>query len=764
VRVSAVPDGWNRGEERWLASSCGQCPAACGIRVRVREGRALKIEGDPRHPVSQGGLGPKGQSGLQALYHPDRIRGPLRREGARGEGRWKPISWDDALAEIGERLRALRGNGEAHGLVVVDGEQRGILRDLWARFLRAYGSPNHVVQPHPSDGGKRLAMTYMCGSDEVPAFAWGATRYVFGFGSGLFESTCQTIHLMRTSGDKRRGLFGPRVKFVQASSRFSVTAAKADEWLPIAPGSHGALALGLAHVLVRDSLYDEDLVRDRTFGFEGWTDAEGRVQRGFRELLLEDYAPQKVAEITGVAPQTIERLALELSANTPATALGDGMASATTNGLGTAMAIHALNALLGNLERPGGALTQRPVPLAPWADFAPDEKAVGGGAKPRVDGARSASRPLAESCPEDLPAAILAARPYPVGALVFSRSNPILSSQNARLWQEALARVPLVVSCASLSDETTLWADFVLPEPSYLERWEVVEPAPSEGYALLVLRRPVVEPLHDTLHAGDAVLRLARAVGEPVSAALPWGDFRAATLERLAGDAAATGSTRRGATEILEPLERDGWWRNSDEPLERNIEPFATPSGRFEFFSQTIAARLSEHFPDEIQREAALVSRGVASRGDAVCLPHWEPPALAGDPARYTHVLVPHRGIEHLAGGSRHIPLLRELPTSGRDSWKERVELHPAHARELGVGDGDAVQVESPSGRARLCVRLSPGIRPGTVGLALGGGPWPPEPEHEGAADLLAPAADPLAGIAATLGTRVLVCKVKAVV
>jgi len=756
--VSVVPPGWMRGEERWIGTACGQCPAACGVRVRVREGRALKLEGDPAHPISQGGLGPKGQSGLQVLYHPDRIRSPLERDGERGAGRWKPISWQAAIDGIAARLRSLREAGEAQGLVVIDGEERGILRELWERFLAAYGSPNHVEHAHALDGGRRLAMAHMHGRAELPAFAWERTRYVLGIGAGLFESYCQTIHLMRVSSDKRRGVHGPRVKFVQASSRFSVTEAKADEWVPLAPGTHGALALGIAHVLVRDGLYDEDFVREHTFGFEDWTDAQGGAHRGYRDLVLSDYAPERVAELSEVPVETIERVARELGSNPPAIVLFGEEASTASNGAGTAMAIHALNALLGNLERPGGALVQRRVPLAPWPDLAPDETARAGFARPRIDGAGSPACALGTSCPDSVPAAILERTPYAVGALVFSRANPLLASPNAALWERALARVPLVVSTSSLPDETTLWADYVLPEPSYLERWEVVEPSPSTGRPLLAQRRPAVLPLHDTLHAGDVILRLARAIGSPLAEALPWTDFRAASLERLSGLAAAS------PVPDPEQLERDGWWIDEDQGFEQWDLAFATPSGRFEFYSQAIAARLDGLFPEPAAREAYLRSRGVAARGDELCLPHWEAPVLAGDPREYPHLLVPYHGIEHASGGSRHVPLLRELPTVGRVAWRERVELHPAHARELGVRDGDEVTARTPAGLRTMAVRVVAGTRPGTVGLPLGGGAWPPradDPRRGGVAGLLVPLVDPLVGTPAVLGTRVLIEKVE---
>lgn len=756
-------EGWIKGEEKWIPSVCGQCQAGCGIRVRVVEGRAVKIEGNPAFPLNRGGLGPKGQAGLQLLYHPDRVRGPMRRDGARGSGRWKPVSWEEAIREVGKALRELRQRGSPEGLVVADGLRRGMGREFWDRFLEAYGSPNHLDHVSTSEGGKVLAMAYMHGIPELPAYDWDRTRYVLGFGASLFESWCQTIHLTRASSYLRRGMPGQRVKFVQVSPRFSVTAMKADEWVPIKPATYGALALGLGHVLVRDALVDADFLRDRTFGFETWTDAAGIAHRGFKSLLMEDYAPAKVAGITGIPEPAIERLAHEMAENRPAVSLADGGAAAATNGLGTAMAIHALNALLGNLERPGGLLVQRSAPLAAWPAVTPDDIARKGRGAARVDGAGGPACLLGLGCVQAVPDAVLSGRPYPVQALFLQHSNPVFSKPDGRRWLEAIRKIPLVVSLSPIRDESGLWADWLLPEPTYLERWEPVEPVPGVGSPVLGLRQPAVAPQHDTMPAGDLLIRLAGEIGPGVTEAFPWKDAKAAALERLKGLLEAKGGSTEAAKmpDLTKGLQKDGGWWAPGYPYEQWEKAFPTPSGRFEFFSQGIAARLAAGLPEAKARDAALAAAGVATRGDDLCLPHWEPPRFAGSEAEYPLVLVAYRGIEYAEGGARHLPLLRELPMAGRTAWRDCCEIHPADAGRLGLKAGRTAWLESPAGRLLLTVRLVPGVRPGTVAVPLGHGPWPAPAQGEpaGAYGLIANLSDPLAGILALQGTRVRVRK-----
>lgn len=757
--VSPVPLGWNRGEERWVATTCGQCPAGCGIKVRVYEGHAVKIEGNPDHPVNGGGLGPKGQSGLQMLYHPDRIRGPLRRDGPRGSGRWTPITWNAAIGLLAAGLRELRDNGEPQGLVVIDGEPRGLVPRLWSRFLVAYGSPNHITHASTGDGASALARTYMQGATELPGYDWRNTEYLLGFGVSLFESWCQTIHMSRASSVMHRGRAGRRAKFVHVSPDFSVTAAKADEWIPIEPGTYGALALGLAHVFVRDNLYDAAFVRDHTFGFEAWRDKDGHTHRGFRDLVSANYPPQKVERITGIPAKTIERLAREMSAHRPAVALGDAAASNATNGLGTAMAIHALNGLVGSIERPGGVLTHRAVPPS-WNAVDADAVAQRGLAAERIDGQGTKACPLGSGAIQHVPDAVLSGRPYPVKALMLYRSNPVFSKPEGAKWRAAMAKIPLVVSCSPLPDESTLWADLILPDHTYLERWEVVEPAPSSGRPIVGFRQPVVRPHHDTLATGDVVIRLARALGAPVGDAFAWKDYREAVTDQV-GALASSMSAGKDAPDrdaLLTRMQLQGGWWKDEYAFERWQDAFDTPSRKFEFYSQSIASRLSALFPEKDALESHLASRGVSARGDDLCLPHWEPPHFAGAPEEFPFLLMPRRGINYADGGVRHLPWLRELPGAGLLAWDETIEVHPDDAQRLGVAEGDRVWVESPANTRRMRIHVRAGTRPGTVGLPLGHGPWPPKPDDSPAAGghgLLVALSDPLAGVHATQATRV---------
>ena len=757
-------ENWVRGQEKHVTSSCAQCEGGCAIQVRVVEGRAVKIEGHPDFPVNRGGIGPKGQAGLGTLYHPGRILTPLRRSGPKGSGLWTELSWEAAIEEVAARLSELRQSGRPEGLVVIDGESRGPMYELWSRFLEAYGSPNHVDHRATRDGGLSLALEAMQGHADLPAYDWDRVRYVLGFGSSLFESWCQSVHLMRRPTPDRSVAGIGRVKFTQVSPRHSITASKADEWIPIEPATYGALALGIAHVLIRDGLYDEDFVRDQTFGFETWSDGEGRKHKGFRDVARE-YSPEVVEGLTGVDARRIARLAHEFSRNRPAVAIADGTATAATNGYGAAMAIHALNALVGNLERPGGVFAPRRAPLAPWPEFEPDEVARRGLAQPRLDGAGGAQCPLGHSRIQELPGAVLDDKPYAAEAVLLYRSNPAYSKPEGQRWAEALRHVPLVVSFSPLHDESTYWADFVLPDHTYLERWELVEPAPSVAVAAIGLRQPVVEPLHATRPTGDVVIGLAKALGEPLAGAFDFLSWRSAGLAKLKGLVGAEGAAHpaESFSALGKVLAKHGGWWEADPTYEDWQSAFRTPSGRFEFFSRTIERRLADAFPVGDGLEQVPEGGGVLARGDALCLPRHEAPRYAGSAEEFPLVLLPYRPIHYAEGGARHLGILRELPGSSRlDGWKEWIELSPRDAKELDVADGEQVLVESPAGSRRLRARVDPGTRPGTAGLPLGLGVWPPDPEagQTGGWAIVANVSEPLTGILAIEGTRIRVRRI----
>lgn len=727
--------------ERTVVGICRLCAGGCGITARVIDGRAVKLDGNPLHPNNQGRLCPKGQAGLQVLYDPDRIKGPMRRVEDRG---WQQISWDEALGEIANALQVLRNSGHPERLVFLHDGKRGPTGELMARFCRAFGTPNDVRSPRHSADGTGLAHLLTQGWNDHAAYDWENTNYLLCFGGAFLEAWQPLVRQLRAYSRLRRGRPNVRAKIVQIESRASVTATKADEWLPINPGAEGALALGIAHVIVRDELYDEAFVAEHTFGFEDWTDEAGQAHMGFRTLVMrDDYVPERVAKVTGVAAHTVERIAREFAAARPAVAAGD--VSGYSNSLYSQWAIHALNALVGSIDVPGGVMRQMEPPLASWPQPTLDEIATQGLSQPRADGVGSAHFPLAESVPHALTQA-----PYPIEILFLYHTNPLYDDPPGLEWREALEGIPLVVSFSPYLDETSEYADLLLPDCTYLEKWFLEPLEPSLGYPAVGLGQPVVEPLYDTRNTADVLIELAKAMGGSFAAAMPWNDFVEALRERVQGlYQARIGMPSAEVMETFEEfwaeLQSRGVWYDQPYEFGRWERAFVTQSGKFEFASQILKERLE--------------TLGIPFE-DEDLLPCCQAPAFEGDETEYPFHLRTFKLVTYTERWGANIPWMQEIyGLHVQEKWDSWMELNPETAHELGIHDGDRVRVESPQGSIELRARLWPGIPPQVVSIPLGqghtaGGRWA---ENRGAnpSELIAPLTDRLSGELATQSTRV---------
>lgn len=694
--------------ESIVKTTCALCPSGCGLDVRVVDGRAVKVEGSAVHPLNQGVCCLRGQAALEVLYSPERLPHPRLQLGERGSGDWKEISWDEALTLVAGKLAELRQQNLSHTVAFVHGETRGQLRSTIERFMSAYGSPNVISQISLDEQAARLGMFLTQGINGLPVYDLNNANYVMTFGGNLLESSRNVIAHLAAAAFMRRGR-PQRGKLVAVHPRLSLTGVKADEWVPIRPGTYGALALGMANVIINSQLYDAAFVRDFTFGFDDFEDETGRKHVGFKNFVLEHYPLDRVAAITGVTTDVIARLAGEFASNRPAIAV---MATepgwlAGGNSLYTAMAIHALNALVGSIDQPGGVLVQRFPTMKEWPGTVDDEIAQSGLKHERLDGAGSDQLPLALAAYQNLPSRILADQPYPLNALFLYNANPVYDAPNGREFVKALLKVPFVVSFASTLDESAAHADLILPASTFMEVWgdDFLE---GTGYAGVSLRRPVVAPVHDTRDPGEVLIDLAARLGGPIAAALPFKSYKELIDHRLA------------ALDLdREKLEANGFW---SEMVYFNAEPGskawdnvvgrdrvnAPRDGRFDFFSRELFAALQ-------------------APTDEACLPHFEVPAalseVGNEAAEYPFLLVTQSLITQTRAWQGIVPTLQEcFGLQAHARWSSWVEINPLAAEAMGLHDDDLVWIESPIGRVQAPVRVFPGIWPNAVYLPPGQG------------------------------------------
>jgi anaerobic selenocysteine-containing dehydrogenase len=667
----------------------------------------------------------------------------MRRIGDRGSGQWEAIGWDEALSELAARLGEMRAGADPEGLIFLHDGKSGPTADLIARFCQAFGTPNNVAAPHyyRADGSPLVHLLTQ-GWAEHAAFDWENTNYVIFFGGAFLEAWQPLPRSLRAYSRLRRGRPRLRAKIVQVDSRASITTTKADEWLAVDPGTEGALALSIAHVIVRDELYDAEFVGGNAFGFEDWTDAGGQTHTGFGTFVLREYAPENVAHEIGIPAETIERIAHEFATARPAVAAGD--VSGSIDSLYAQWAVHCLNALIGSIDAPGGVLRQRQPPLADWPTVEPDETARAGLAQPRLDGAGSSRFPLASNVASALAQGIATAERIP-GALFLYHANPLYDYPTAG-WQEALARIPFIVSLAPYLDETSAHADLLLPDCAFLEKWFYEPLVPSIGVPAVALGRPAIEPLYSTRNIGDVLIALAKAVGGNVSAAFPWASFLDGIQVRIKGlfDSGQGVPMRETYDEFWAEFVARGVWYVTDYEVGQWDEVLTTPSGKFEFYSQTLAQ--------------------VLGKGDEKLLPRYQAPRFSGDEGAYPLHLVVFPLVTTGQRWSANLPWMQEIYGLHMHAmWKNWVELHPHTAQELGIKDGDQVWVESPVGRIQLEARLWSGIRPHVAGIPEGQGHTAGGRYAEGHGAnpyaLLVPQFDELSGELAHRATRVRVYK-----
>lgn len=757
------------GLESFAQTVCGLCESGCGVSVRLVDGLPVGLKGNPHSPLNRGGLCPVGQAGLEVLYAPERLQGPQRREAG---GRFAATTWDEALGTLAERLVELRGRNEGHRLALLTDEPGQLFHDFAQRFASAFGSPN-VAR---CGGELALPFTLTQGVTEVPGFDLEGCDLAVCFGLDLYEDGPAPLQAMSAMIGSRP--FETRGSLVHVGTRMSPSAAKAEQRVTVRPGTHGAFALGVAQVLVREGRYDRSFVAAHTTGFEDWTDRSGRRRLGFRRLLLERYLPDRVAEQCGCEAAAVVSVARRMAAAASPLALVGGEALQGANATWTAVAVHALNALLGSFDRDGGVVLASPVGLTPLPPPPPGD----------APDAIFAPRPGSMAFGVD-PIATLADRvldgSYPIDVLVVVSSNPVHDSPAGDRLRAAMEQIPLVVVLTPFRDETAAGADLILPTHVYLETWQGTTKPPGIAFSVVGAARPVIEPLFDTRHPADALLDLGRRAGPPAAELLPWSDYSGYLEERLQGllvsgqGAVVTGSfedswihfleergwrfpEQRAPESLWQELLRQGAWWNPVRSRGDWARLTPTPSGRFEFFSSALERRLREIGASDAAADADALGRGAVAlgleaEGDEACLPHFEPPREEGEGDLQ---LVPFRPITARGRLGVTSPMLLEMfghtLLSGWETW---AELSPETADELDLEDGDRVAVESTRASVEAVVRVRPGNAAGVVHVPLGLG----HTEPLGASGeigsnpvaVVEQVSDPLSGRAALGGTRV---------
>ena len=523
-----LPEDLVRGKDNWYASLCRTCPSCEGIVIRVMEGRAKMIQGNPFYPTNQGKIHARCESGLQSLYHPDRISSPMQRSGARSSAQFLPISWQPNGMDLLQTALQERGRSS----VMITEPLRGHMSLLASRFSSAIGG-EHLGFESIDNNTYRAAVKSVYGQDSMPDFDLENSQFILSFGADFLSTWVSPTRFNRGYGEFRQGEHRKRGMFYQIDSRFSMTAANADKWLPIKPGWEGHLALSLAQVIIAEGL--------QAPGVDVASLTGGDNLDNFRPELIVEKAGLTAEMTDGNAVEFVKNLARSFAASRPAVAIGGGSAGASSNGLFNLEAIYALNYLVGSVGEEGGVKLN---PGSPWTDV-PSSSKVGS--------------------LEDWTRITEQIRSGQTNLLLLHGADPVHGLPDSLHLRNAIEQADdlMIVSFSPFLDDTSAMADLILPDRVSLEDWgdDISEPGP--GFQMVGFQQPVVNPLGDLdpLSFPDVLLTMAQELGK--ESQLPWSNFK--NMLREGSDALF--ELNRGSIEASSAeefwnnlLKRGGWW------------------------------------------------------------------------------------------------------------------------------------------------------------------------------------------------------------
>lgn len=636
---------------------CSMCNKCCGVDAHVKGGKLVKVTGMKEHPLNK--LCVKGRAAVDWLYSRERITHPLKKA-HRG---WEEISWDEAFEVIGAKLKYIKDNYGAKALVVHLGDPfiTNHVPMVAKRFCSLYGTPNYTSGASLCFAAKAIGHGISLSSRMLPLFAnYEGTRCVVVWGINPEQSDIYEARDILQA--RRRG-----AKLIVIDPRRISLAGKADIYAQIRPGTDSVLALGLLNVIMGEELYDKDFVANWTVGFDKLRE---HVKR---------YSPEVVERITWVSAETIRQLARMYANSKPATITQGVSLDHCPNGVQTSRAISILIAITGNLDISGGNIYNSPLrqtSLRIKGNVLINEAV---GAKYPIYG-----RFTGETTSVPVPDTIITEKPYPIKALIVQGSNPVLTWPNTNKVIHALEKLDLLVVSDLFMTETAKLADIFLPAASFFEE-EMLKDYTLNGLPLITINKKAIEPLGDSLEDWKMWAELGKRMG--YVSYFPWqnADELFDTLLKPTGITLNQLKENPGGVVFHELGQKDY--------LKKGL---GTPSGKVEVFSQVMEGYGYDPLPTFTEPVGSLVSQ----------------PALADE---YPFILISGpRVTAYTHSRFRNISRLRKLAP------QPLVEINTDSAKDIGVGDGDTVVIESPRGSIRLKAELTDDIHPRVVSLQHG--------------------------------------------
>ena len=753
---------------KWIASTCQGCTTWCPVEIFVQNGRAVKVRGNRYSKQNDGYVCPRGHLGLQELYDPDRVKVPMKRTNPKkGRGvdpKFVPITWDEALNTIADKMMELRKNGESEKYMLLRGRYSYMRDVIYDVMTKIYGSPNNISHSSICAEAENFGAYYTEGMWGYRDYDVSNSKYVVIWGCDPTNSNRLVPAIIKRFGDVL-----DKATVAVVDPRMQTTATKAQEWLPIIPGQDGALATAFAHVILTEGLWSKEFVGDFKDGKNQFKAGKTVDEASFAEketsgivkwwnIELKDRTPEWAAPLTGIPKEQIIRVAKGMGKASPHVCvwLGPGAAMQVRGGY-SAMAVHALNGLLGAVDNVGGTLggAKQAANKMPKVDKYQDELAKKHTKMKKIDWRGEKAYPALNkksgggSIANNTATGILEGKPNEIKVAIGYMNNFAFSCTGAQRWEKAMEKIPFFAHLTTNVAEITMYADVVLPARiTMFEKWAFVKQKQNR-YAHVALIQPVVEPMWDVKHDETEIpFLIAEKLKEKGFPNLydyltkefkdPETDVSPKTGKEFAlysvkyythpawgkADGAKLGDKINGWEDYRN---RGVWNSKAYEYKHRWGGKFGTASKKFEFYSETLKKTLTDHAKKhKTDVDDILTVCNYTAKGELAFVPHYEPPYRFGDVKEYPFTFIDYKSRLNREGRSQNSPWYYEFHKVdfGDESHEDMLQINPADASKLGVKTGDTVKITTVTGSYMLKVKLWEGVRPGTVAKCYGQGHW----------------------------------------
>ncbi|NBC47509.1 MAG: molybdopterin-dependent oxidoreductase [Gammaproteobacteria bacterium] len=724
-------------ERQAIPSACWQCVTRDAIVGYVEDGRLMKIEGHPDSIRTRGVLCAKGQAGVNQVYFPDRILYPMKRVGERGEGKWKRISWDEALDEIVSKIKPLRDQGHPEKFMFQYGRMKAsssvLIKDA---FLGTYGTKTIGNHTAICEGGKWTSQELSWGG-HYDNWDFDNTDFVLIFGSNVLETHTNHIPTAQRLIEAHVDRGVPVYTF---DVRLTNTAAKSNEWIPIKVGADGAVALAMSHVIMAEGLYDEDFLKFVRVTPDHNASIGEKVEA--LKTHLAEYTPEWAESVSGVPAERIKDLAIQFGKAKSGVVVSYRGTIAHHHGSDQERAMQMLAALTGNINSPGGRCQGVG---AGWSHPPHPEQPEGKGL-PIIDG---------------FPGQVAFPTHHASGMVLKMIKDGSMGRPDVYMWYcyqpvysngemlenaEVLKSIPYLVCSTITYDESSSLADLILPDATYLERWDWEDMVSPKQIAEYYIRQPLVQPLGEARDFGDVCCDLAERMGFPLgykskeefvrmSCDMTPGVKEAGGFEYMKKHGVWHDENAKPAyfgfkTQVAaDELAADGvildeatgvYWNWTKSKAKSKAEAKEkgythTPKAYKGYVAQRMPDGVYIGFkPDKVNKSGYLEFYSDLMKEKGLPeMPSYTPVPEHQEMAPEDLILTTYKVAVHTHSRTTHLKWLAEI-YHDNPAW-----INPETAAERGIAAGDDIKVTSSVGEFTTKARVTEGIIPGVVAVSF---------------------------------------------